>query len=98
MRTLRLMTLSCLLTACSAGVTPMPDPSPTPPPPNLTMAPEILPQPLSGKPKDLEANHRDVTQAYHRLAAQVCGLLAYGKVTPIGCMRYLEELETRANE
>lgn len=98
MRTLRLMTLSCLLTACSAGVMPMPDPSPTPPPPNLTVAPEILPQPLSGKPKDLEANHREVAQMYHRLAAQVCGLLAYERVTPSGCVRYLEELETRANE
>jgi hypothetical protein len=89
MRTLLLTISSCLLTACSAGVTPTPAPLRVPPPPNLTTAPEALPQPASGKPKALEANHREVARAYHGLAARFCGLLAFDQAMPDGCAPYL---------
>ncbi len=51
-----------------------------PPPPNLVMPPAALPQPASGRMPDLEANHRQVAQAYHLLAAQMCQLLAFLEV------------------
>ncbi|MDF9428258.1 hypothetical protein EM868_00375 [Cupriavidus gilardii] len=89
MRTPRLTILSCLLTACAAGAPPTPDPLRVPPPPNLTAQPDPLPQPASGKPKDLEANHRDVARAYFRLAGRFCGLLAFYQVMPDGCVPYL---------
>lgn len=39
---------------------------------------------------DLEANHRDVAQAYHLLATQLCGLLLWlQEPTDEGCKAYL---------
>lgn len=82
MRLLTLLTLACcLLIGCASGVTPMTDaPIKVPPPPNLTAPPQPLPQPLSGRMPDLEANHLAVTKAYHLLASQLCLLLAWLEV------------------
>ena len=55
---------------------PMP-PIPVPPPASLTTPPPPLPPPLSGRMRDLEANHRQVAQAYHLLASQMCSLLTF---------------------
>ena len=48
-----------------------------PPPANLTAPPRPLPAPVSGRLQDLETNHRQVAQAYHQLASQMCRLLAF---------------------
>jgi len=48
-----------------------------PPPPNLLTPPQALPPPASGRVPDLEANHRQVAQAYHQMASQLCQLLAF---------------------
>lgn len=68
----------CLMSACALG--PLPTPAreiPVPPPPNLTQQPQALPPPRSGQMRDLEANHRVVTKAYHLVASQLCQLLAF---------------------
>ena len=82
---------SCLLTACAAGTPPMPDPTEpirTQPPPNLTAPPRRLPPAASGRTPDLEANHLQVTKAYHRLASQMCGLQAYLGIAHDECQAY----------
>lgn len=85
-RLLLLMLASCLLIACAAGPTPMPaQPLKVPPPPNLTAPPAPLPPPASGRMPDLEANHRQVARAYHQLASQLCGLLAFLEAEPDDC-------------
>ena len=53
---------------------------PVPPPASLTTPPPPLPPPVSGQMRDLEANHRQVAQAYHLLASQMCSLLTFLKV------------------
>lgn len=76
----------CLLIGCAHGARPTPEePLQTAPPPNLTMPPQPLPQPDSGRMRDLEANHREVARAYHRLASQMCQLLAYLQIKPPEC-------------
>lgn len=79
-----------MLTACAAGVQPMPDPGlsqpvKVPPPANTTTVPQALPQPRSGSLKDLEANHREVARLYHQLVSQVCQLLQYLGEPTDGC-------------
>lgn len=82
---------SSLLLACAAGPQPMPDPGVTQPLPvkpeaSLLLPPRRLPgPPRSGKPEDLEANHRQVARVYHQLASQLCGLLIYLQAPTDGC-------------
>lgn len=80
---------SCLLSACAVGPQPMPA-LPVPPPPNLTRPPQPLPPPSSGRMKDLEQNHLQVTRAYHQLAAQMCGLLVELEVKHDECTPWLQ--------
>lgn len=83
--------VSCLLSACAAGVTPTPDPVPVQPNAALLVKPQPLPQPASGAMPDLEANHRAVAKAYHLLAARYCGLLAWLEIPMApedGCAPY----------
>lgn len=85
-RLLMLTLACCLMTACAAGPMPMPaSPIPVPPPPSLTAPPQALPPPASGRVPDLEANHRQVARAYHQLASQLCGLLAFLQAEPTEC-------------
>jgi hypothetical protein len=90
MKSLMLWTAaSCLLAACAAGPQPMPvHRIAVPPPPNLTSPPQTLPPPLSGRMKDLEANHLQVTQAYHQLASQQCRLLAFLGINHEECRQF----------
>lgn len=86
---LTLLLASCLLSACAAGPQPMPaSPIKVPPPANLTVPPQPLPPPASGKTRDLEANHQQVARAYHQLASQVCRLLAFLQAQPPECSRW----------
>lgn len=81
-----LMLVSCLLSACAAGPTPMPaSPIQVPPAPNLTAPPATLSPPASGRIRDLEENHRQVARAYHQLASQLCSLLAHLELEPDEC-------------
>ncbi|MCA8478221.1 hypothetical protein LGN35_09775 [Burkholderia multivorans] len=90
MTRLHLLTIvCCLMSACSAGVPPTPDPLRVPPPPNLMRAPDVLPQPASGRMPDLEANHRDTVRLYYGLAARFCGVLMAIDAMPTGCAPYL---------
>lgn len=84
-----LMVACCLLSACAAGPTPMPvSPIKVPPPPNLTAPPAPLPPPASGRVPDLEANHLQVTRAYHQLASQLCRLLEFLEQAPSECQAW----------
>lgn len=49
------------------------------------MPPRPLPMPRSGAMRDLEQNHREVARAFHQLASQLCGLLAWLEVPRDGC-------------
>jgi len=79
------MAACCLLAACAAGPQPTlvplaPEPPLTvPPQASLLVPPAPLPQPTSGRMRDLEANHLQVARAYHQLASQLCGLLLHLK-------------------
>lgn len=85
-RLLLSIAMCCLLSACAFGVPPTPDePIRVPPPANLIAAPQPLQQPRSGRIQDLEANHREVAKAYHQLASQMCGLLAFLQIKNEGC-------------
>lgn len=96
-----LLTLACsLLSACASGpqptlvqIAPQVQPIKVPPPPNLTRAPQSLPPPASGLMPDLERNHREVAQAFHQLAAQLCGLLQTMEIEHRECLPYLQEPE-----
>lgn len=97
MRLLILLTLACcLLTGCALGVRPMPETTPvrTSPPPNLTTPPRQLPQPQTGQMRDLEANHRQVTKAYHLLASQMCQLQAYLQIDHPECRAFEPKSES----
>jgi len=79
----------CLLSACAAGIPPISaEPIPVPPPANLTVVPPPLPLAKSGQVPDLERNHQAVAKAYHQLAAQMCGLLAFLEVDTKGCTQW----------
>lgn len=85
-----LIAVCCLLIGCSAGMPPMPEePVKTQPPANLTAPPQRLPPAASGKVPDLEANHRLVAKAYHRLASQMCLLQAYLEIFHDECRAFL---------
>lgn len=88
---LLMMTLAfSLLSACAAGPQPMPvEQIQVPPPPNLTAPPQALPAPLSGRMRDLEANHREVSQRYHQLASQFCRLLLFLELPSDECKPFL---------
>jgi hypothetical protein len=91
-----LMLVCCLLSACASGPqptlvqqAPQIQPIKVPPPASLTQPPQPLPQPTSGLLPDLELNHRQVTQAYHQLAAQLCALLLTLEIEHRECLPYL---------
>ncbi len=90
-----LIAVCCLTLGCAAGMLPTPDASIQPikvePPANLTQAPAALPQALSGKVPDLEANHRLVAKAYHQLATQMCNLLVFLEVNRDRCKPWLDK-------
>ena len=91
MRLLTPLTLaSCLLIGCASGPPPTPASPPVkvPPPANTTRAPQPLPQPASGRMRDLESNHTAVAKAYHLLAAQMCDLLAFLEVHHDECRQW----------
>ncbi|HCY15593.1 MAG: hypothetical protein A2Z93_06285 [Curvibacter sp. GWA2_64_110] len=91
MRLLTLLMLACfLMTGCAFGGPQTPDSKPvkTEPPPNLTAPPQPLPQPDSGRMRDLEANHLQVSKAYHLLASQMCLLLAYLQINHPECQAF----------
>ncbi len=92
------LTLACsLLAACASGSQPTLVPAPliqpikVPPPASLTQPPQPLPQPTSGSMPDLELNHRQVAQAFHQLAAQLCALLQHMEIEHRECLPYLRE-------
>lgn len=86
-----LMLVCCLLSGCAHGPMPTPPaPIEIPPPANLTSPPQQLPQPSSGQMRDLEANHLQVAEAYHQLAAKYCGLLAFLEINHDACRFWLE--------
>ena len=96
MRRLMLSTIAlCLLSACASGAKPTPRLAPVEPirvlpPASLLQAPQTLPDPASGRMRDLERNHLAVTQAYHLLANQMCSLILYlSKTPPPGCAPWL---------
>ena len=80
----------CLLSACAAGPLPTPEPK-VPPPANLIAPPPVLPPPLSGAMRDLEANHRQVARSYHQVAARYCGLLAWLGITLDECGPFTDQ-------
>ena len=93
MHLLMWMAALCLLSACAGGPQPTPagltiEPIRVPPPANLTQPPPLLPAPASGQMRDLEANHRQVAQAYHQLASQMCGLLSWLQIDHEQCRRW----------
>lgn len=95
MKLLTLLIAACCLTlGCAGGMQPTPDasiqPIEVPPPANLTQAPAPLPKAASGKLPDLEANHRQVTKAYHQLATQMCNLLDFLEVNREQCKQWRE--------
>jgi len=87
MRRLLLTILTCcLMSACASGVPPtQDDPIQVQPEASLTAAPRPLPQPPTGRIQDLEENHREVAQAYHQLASQMCRLLDFLQIKREGC-------------
>ena len=86
----------CLMTACAAGPQRMQaDPIQVPPPASLTVPPQPLPPPLSGKPLDLEANHREVARLYHQLASQLCSLLQHLEMNDEGCAPWMNDTSPR---
>ena len=93
-----LMLAFCQLTACAAGPRPTLvqaaidiQPIKVPPSANSTRPPPSLPQPQTGAMPDLEANHRQVAEAFHQLAAQLCSLLKYLEIEHRECLPYLQE-------
>jgi hypothetical protein len=96
MRRLILSTaVSCLLSACVHGPTPMPAPPiSVPPPANTTAPPQQLPLPRSGRVPDLEANHLAVARLYHQLANQHCRLLAHLQIHPPACRMFMTTTES----
>lgn len=93
MKLLTLLILVCCLTlGCAGGMLPTPDASIQPikvdPPANLTQPPAPLPAARSGAVPDLEANHRQVTKAYHLLATQMCNLLDFLEINREQCKQW----------
>ena len=58
---------------------------------DIERPPQALPQPPNGLIPTLERNHREVAQAFHQLAAQVCGLLKHMEIEHRECLPYLQE-------
>ncbi|MES2946225.1 MAG: hypothetical protein V4772_25425 [Pseudomonadota bacterium] len=89
-----LILAACLLLGCASGTTPTPDALiqsiPIPPPASLTQAPPQLPPAASGQLADLEANHLQVTRAYHQLAARMCNLLAFLEISRDECQHWAD--------
>lgn len=91
-----LISVCCLLTACAAGPqqtlvqqAPQIPEIKVSPTVNLTRPPQTLPQPQSGEMRDLEANHRLVAEAFHKMAAQLCSLLQHLEIEHHECLSYL---------
>jgi hypothetical protein len=90
-----LIAVCCLLSGCASGIgLTAAEPIKLLPPPNLTAPPRALPPAASGKVADLEANHLQVTQAYHQLSAQMCGLLKYLEINQKACDALANSLQT----
>lgn len=94
-----LLTLAfCLLIGCASGPpptqvqsAPVIPPIKVKPQASLTQPPQPLPNPTSGAMPDLEANHREVAQAYHQLATRLCGLLRHLEIEHRECLPYLSD-------
>lgn len=81
MRNLLILIALSTLVGCSFGARPTPAISLAPPASDLTLCPETLPPPASGKLPDLVANHVLTMRQYHRCMERHRGLVEWWEAT-----------------
>lgn len=78
---LPLMIAAWMLTACASGAQPTQEPNLLAPASLTAACPAQLPQPASGKPADLLANHTVAARIYHNCRKWFLGLIGWTEVT-----------------